>query len=475
MVRAMVQIPRPLYSWWVIGLVGVLLVEPVVRPRLVFVQPTAAPPPVLHHISVGQFYPGIAPVVAVNELAARAYVGITGMSTGAGYIGFLDSRSGALAHAVPLPFEVDHIAVAAHLARVVVAQQGGTRVSVLDGRTGVLVRTVPLSPGVETTALAVDDTQGRVYAVGASPCQASVQQCMTTVQEIDLRTGMRKWTIVLHDHQLIAWSAAVVDSQARTLILVGRATVDFRSDYATVDVVATSDGHLIRHTVLPYDLEGAAQDDQVALDQTTGRVFVAVALAPYAAPPTGPGAILTTSSVVVLDTRTGRVVHTVRLGTGSAAVAVDERDGRAFATTYGPTRLLFISAQDRRQPERRRLVTKVTGDGALYMLDVHEGRVLRVVPMGMATTAIAVDARHRRAYVASAGGMTRTGAYAGSGTVQIVDTRNMAILRRVRVDLNPLRLVLDSQARRLFVASVGPYKANMLGSGYVSVLDTTHQ
>ncbi len=474
-VASMVQIPRPRHLRWVIGLVGILLVESIARPRLDVVQPAIATLPVLHRIAVGQFYPGIAPAIAVDELATRAYVGINGMRPGAGYVGFLDSRSGILAHMAALPFAVDHIAVAAHPVRVVAATQGGTRVSVLDGRTGALVRTVPAPPSVEVTALAIGDAQGRAYAVGNSPCQASAQKCMTAVQEIDLRTGMRMRTIVLYDPQPIVWSAAVVDNQARTLILVGRDIGDFRSDHAALDVVALTDGHLIHHSVLPYDVEGAAQDSQVALDQTTGRAFVVVAPAPYAAPPTRPGAILTTSSMIILDTRTGRVEPIVRLGAGSAQVAIDERDGRVFATTYGPTRLLFVSAQDRRQPARRRLVTKVTGDGALYMLDAHDGRVLRIVPMGMATTALAVDARQQRAYVASAGAMTGMGAYAGPGMVQIVDTMTMAVLQRARVDLDPLHLVLDSRARRLFVATVGPYQADMLGAGYVSVLDTTHQ
>jgi DNA-binding beta-propeller fold protein YncE len=64
------------------------------------------------------------------------------------------------------------------------------------------------------------------------------------------------------------------------------------------------------------------------VDQRAGRVFVSTGQGPW--PSTTP------AWVRVLDGRTGRLLHTVAVGRGPAALAVDESSGHVFVVnSYG--------------------------------------------------------------------------------------------------------------------------------------------
>src|SRR5207248_10202024 len=86
----------------------------------------------------------------------------------------------------------------------------------------------------------------------------------------------------------------------------------------------------------------------VAVDGTRARAFVAN---------------FNRGSVSVIDTRTGALVQTIRVGGGPAALAVDEGSGHVFVANFGA--------------------------GTVSMLDGGRGRLIRTVPVGQYPNAIA--------------------------------------------------------------------------------------
>ncbi len=97
--------------------------------------------------------------------------------------------------------------------------------------------------------------------------------------------------------------------------------------------------------------------------------------------PTGPGGLQT------LDARTGVLLRSVPLGVGTTDIAVDERRGRVYALSTGPT--------DARGG--------LTRPGTLVVVDERTWRVMRTLAVGAAPVALALDRHHDRLLVACAG------------------------------------------------------------------------
>src|ERR671939_1577527 len=117
-------------------------------------------------------------------------------------------------------------------------------------------------------------------------------------------------------------------------------------------VLATATGQLVRRIPggVGYDPYGASPH-AVAVDVTRARAFVAN---------------FNRGTVSVIDTRTGVLVRTIRVGGGPAALAVDEGSGHVFVANFGA--------------------------GTVGMLDGGRGRLIRTVPVGQVPVAVAVDA-----------------------------------------------------------------------------------
>jgi DNA-binding beta-propeller fold protein YncE len=105
---------------------------------------------------------------------------------------------------------------------------------------------------------------------------------------------------------------------------------------------------------------------------------------------TGPSRVLITDLSRHADVSKGRKLRTVAVGKNPRAIAIDERRGRVFVVTAGDA-----------DPVRSCIPTE---HGAVSVLDARTGRVLRIIPIGVAPTAIAVDERTGRAFVLNAGG-----------------------------------------------------------------------
>jgi DNA-binding beta-propeller fold protein YncE len=103
------------------------------------------------------------------------------------------------------------------------------------------------------------------------------------------------------------------------------------------------------------------------------------------------------------------------------------------------------------------------------MLDSRGGDRLATVPVGQEAAALAVDARHERVLVADE----------TDGTLSLLDTRTGTLRRTVPLGLLPLALAVDARANRAFalgLASAGavPLSAVIAGglAGLLGVLDT---
>jgi DNA-binding beta-propeller fold protein YncE len=416
---------------------------------------------VLTSIPVGRFYPNVAPVFAVDEQTGHVYLGMDGPRRGTGMIGILDSGTGRLVRTVPMPFEVDIIAVDPRTARLFVAAESGTSIRVLDSHAGTLVRDVSVRP---TTALAVDVAGNRVYAAGGGICLSGI--CPAAVHVLDTRSGALLHTITLHTTRgFTGWASLALDERAHRLVVARHISERYLLGTA-IDVVDTTPQRLVRQTFLPGVAPLTFRSPVV--DAPTGRTFVAVGT--FSAGPPTPNAPLPTYSVVVFNTRTGRLVHTVPLGPGEVDLAVDERRGFVFATSFGLLRRAAIM-----DPRSGQVIQGVVpaGAGHLRVLDGHSGAILRTLAIGLATTSVAVDERQGRVYVANAGAVDKRSEYSGPGVLTIVDERNNWALHRVGLPANPMRLAAEVRTQRLVVASVGAYGKTGKGLGRVSILDST--
>jgi YVTN family beta-propeller protein len=153
----------------------------------------------------------------------------------------------------------------------------------------------------------------------------------------------------------------------------------------------------------------------VAVDERAGHVFVL----------DGPDGML--GKAVMLDARSGRVVHTAALGKGSRPVAIDSRTQRAFVPN--------------------------AEDGTVSVLDTVTGRVVRTVRVGSLPYAAAVDERTSRVFVTN--NLDRS--------VSVLDARSGAVLRTVAVGRDPQTLAVDTRRGYVFVVNED--------AGTVSVLD----
>src|SRR5919201_2994755 len=122
-------------------------------------------------------------------------------------------------------------------------------------------------------------------------------------------------------------------------------------------------------------------------------------------------------------------VQTVYLGKNPVAVAVDGRIERAFVVVQG--------GYD--------LHGNPTGNGRVRVVDTRHGRVLRAVGVGLYPSAVAVDERTGRVFMAND----------GERSVSVLDAHSGTVLRTVRVGFGPLALATHDRDGRVLVANEG--------------------
>lgn len=258
-----------------------------------------------------------APVaIGVDQRASHAFVVSLGPINqgggpiGAGQVSVLDTRTGAVVRIVPVGMSPCAVAVAATTGRVFVLNGGANSVVMLDARSGAILRRTGLGGALCQSAydlpvtVAVDERTRRVFVASAAG-----------VSILDARSGALLRTVRVPGTPF----ATAVDGRT------GHAFV-LTPDTGSVSMLDTRTGIILR----TVKVGGAPL--AVAVDARLGRLFVLGtdgglhALLDHAAPHQFPWPDDTLS---VLDTRSGDILRTIKVG-DPHAIAVDDDTGRAF-------------------------------------------------------------------------------------------------------------------------------------------------
>ncbi len=278
------------------------------------------------------------------------------------------------------------------------------------------VRDLGQSPG----PLLIDERSERAFVVTDGNSGVTV---------VDTRTGRVLRTVPLNTAER---PALALDRPTGHVFLTGE---------AGIVMLDGRDGRILHVEALNADLGGPSS---LAIDERAGRL--------YAVDHSG-------DAVLVLDTRSGRLIHTVAVGNGPTAVAVDARTARAFVVNAAAYTLSVLDTQADRVLRTEQLdpgplaVDEATGHvfvaayGAactlLHVLDAVSGRPLRTVcsgPIGGSPTALVVDARRGRVVVIADGG------------VAVYDAHDGALLRAPALDLAAaVGAAIDEAGGRAFV------------------------
>ena len=201
-----------------------------------------------------------------------------------------------------------------------------------------------------------------------------------------------------------------VDSGAGRVFVVSR---------GVISVIDAATGKLLRTTTIMGGGLGAA----VAIDARRGRAFIASCGMPgrFGAPSAG--------TISVLDTRSGRVVRTIRLPAQN--IALDAATGRLFVT----------SGRTFRTSHGRLLAGRVT------TLD-ENGRVLASILPGPFPGAIAVDAATNHVFVTIAGPFFKS-----PGAAVMFDARTGRMLRAIPAGVVPTQAVVGGRTGHVFVVN----------------------
>jgi DNA-binding beta-propeller fold protein YncE len=306
-----------------------------------------------------------------------------------------------------------------------VASAGAATVSVLDLARGRVWRAVPIAaPGtLAALALALNPATHHLFVATDLPGPAGV------VQMLDGRTGVRLASVPVGQSA----SALAVDARHRHVLVADNSA-------GTLTLLDTHSGaslHTIPLGLLPLAL---------AVDVEHNRAFVVGPAAsgdPLVDMLTGGTGAL----VGVLDTRSGRLIDRLPVGSRPQALGLDPRSGRAFVAC--------------------------AGDDTVRVLDTRRGVPLLTVTLDAAPSALAMDARRGRVFVVSA----------AAGTLSLLDAQTGALLATRRIDpvasaayARPDALAVDEARDRLYLSTSrpreqGPRGPTLRGNGTLYVLD----
>jgi len=305
----------------------------------------------LHTTVVGAMQQGVRRI-AVDIATHRIFVStmtLKGQLPFEGHVRVLDARTGSIVNTVAAgggALIVDDLTGRVFVTGI------GAGVGMLDARTGRVLRAIPLAAG----SLAVDQRSGHVFVASA-----------TRLSMLDARAGQ-----VLHTAGmgLATTNLPLTVDEADERVLA-RDDVRYPSYGGTVRVVDARTGTLISTVAVGR----SSSPGVVAIDDSHGRAFVANS-------PTG--------TVSMLDIRRGVVLKTIAVGAHPIMLAVDERRERLVCIGIGP-----LSAGS------------ATSPGRMSVLDVRSGAILSSATIGWGPTAMALDERMGRAFIANVGGVMR--------------------------------------------------------------------
>ncbi len=264
-----------------------------------------------------------------------------------------------------------------------------------------IVAVVPLGPSADSQsvafAVAMDGRTGRTFAVGSD---ATTSQ----ISVLDTATGAVVRSVTSGPAVQGGVSGIDVDeARGRALVL----TDPGQGSPGRVSILSARDGHILNSAAV------GLTPRPIALDERRGHFFA-----------------LTTNAdghgrVAMIDTVTGRVLHTLAIATGDSegpsGLALDEARGRLFVTTIDLDSKGYVSVLDTSNGAVVRTValgSTAQGDGTMAadgraghvfvasgsnvrMLDARDGRVLRTVTTGVQVTSVVVNERTSHVFVSA--------------------------------------------------------------------------
>jgi len=196
----------------------------------------------------------------------------------------------------------------------------------VDAATGRRLATDPLSQTVGLRAMAIDDLAGRVVALlEGMRGGVSDAQYVSHAATFDATTGAPLRSVkISRDRSAYAFALSV--TAGRAVVVVGPDGYDIQmgnSGSARTSVVETRSGRVLSTAggaVGPYGL-----DADVVIDARAGRIVALTQpLSDAHSSPGGP------ATVMVLDARTGRLLHTTPGQVGDVALGLDAARGHLF-------------------------------------------------------------------------------------------------------------------------------------------------
>lgn len=142
------------------------------------------------------------------------------------------------------------------------------------------------------------------------------------------------------------------------------------------------------------------------------------------------------------------VIATVSLSSDPALAVVDERTRHAFVVSWN-----FGSYADSGVP---------TYPGTMTMLDAQGGAILGTTPVGIYSVASAVDKYTSRVFVVNVDKSNDAANPTARGSVSVLDSRSGALIRRAIVGRLPSAVAVDERTSRVFVANEDSSTVSML-------------
>jgi len=400
--------------------------------------------------------------LAVDTSAGQVFVETWRPDGGDARLHVFDARTGTLLRAVAVPDQGNAFGISernGHIFTARTATNGATTVRMLDARRGAVLPTIPID--TNPSMVVVRERTGRVYVVsgGVGLCDQrnTCSVLDSSVSVLDAASGR-----LLRRLRVTGGANAIgVDDRAERVVVTS-GTQSGRSS-GTVSVLDARTGRLVRAISIPMG------PGRVVVDEVTGRAFVLASSSNPFLPNSNTG------RVYVLDTRTGAVVRTLMLPSPPVDVAVDEAAGHAFVAVKGPSRLVSFTFPPVGGGSGR--VTSSGGGGAeripsgqgeVRMLDTRGGAVLRTVLVGVAPTALAVDARRGLILVAAWGSkdsyvtsgtarVTVKAPLVAPGSVSVLDATTGAVRRTITLDTSPRAITVDERTGHVFVVNDGSF------------------
>lgn len=350
---------------------------------------------------------------------------------------------------------------------------GFSTLTLLNGRTGAKLRVLRAGTGLTFEPLAAMDGSGRVYINTvriANPASVRVQQLTSagTVQAAGFSLPPARFGPV------------GVDPQIDRVVMGGPADQSLEGyDLRTGKLLYT-----LKVPVITFRLDPAAHaafvlstTSLITLDTRTGRIRTRTPIYPsydmvfgssvqrvvtFGMQSRHSNVVQHYDVVQVIDTQTGRVVQTVRVSPPFSPTELTSGPGAVTAATplaIDPGADLAIAITIGQLGQQ-------AVAGVAHLIQLSTGKVVRTVSLDLYPYAVAVDTRLHRAYIANY----------GSQDVSVIDLRSGTLVAQVptpvtpQVGFGPVSVAIDERNQTVFVDSA--VQAAPTPNSMVTVFDT---